>query len=332
MNELPNQPTVDANLAELGVSRAQLPLNVVPFSSGSLLSQLPSPPPGKVGWPWTVESSPPKSKGPWPRITIVTPSYQQGPFLEQALRSVLLQNYPCLEFIVLDGGSNDESAAIIEKYRPWLSFSRSARDGGHGHAINLGFSLSTGDLQGWLNSDDFYLPDAFAKLADASVSGDDFYYGDCFVWHDNPQRCIYQLAPWVTSRYLRFGGLIYSHSAFWRRVVHVPIWEAMRCNVDGELWQRLIPGKRLRYIPAPLGTVRIQPNAKTIHSRFLEDWRHDDKLIWGIHGRPPGPRSPVRYEYRTVQQCFKFLRRSRGRAEANETLAACAWDVSLETP
>ena len=120
-----------------------LPLRRVSFRADGLLASLPPPPAGRQGWPWTSQTelfaAPAEN---WPRITIVTPSFQQGDYLEENLRSVLLQNYPRLEFIVMDGGSTDVSPAIIERYRPWLSYAQMARDRGQAHAINLGFSLA----------------------------------------------------------------------------------------------------------------------------------------------------------------------------------------------
>src|SRR5262249_19978919 len=88
------------------------------------LNDLPEPPKGKIGWPWTEESSVlPNSDGQnWPRITIITPSFNQGQFIEETIRSILLQGYPTLEYLILDGGSTDNSVEIIKKYSPWLSY------------------------------------------------------------------------------------------------------------------------------------------------------------------------------------------------------------------
>src|SRR5262245_29806610 len=124
------------------------------------LSDLPSPPPNRQGWPWTQEGAPRLDGTPgecWPRISIVTPSYNQGRFLEETIRSVLLQGYPDLEYIVIDGGSADDSVEIIRKYERWLSFWVSERDRGQVDAINKGLRRCSGVLRNWLNSDDFLL-------------------------------------------------------------------------------------------------------------------------------------------------------------------------------
>src|ERR1039458_3148368 len=93
-----------------------------------------------------------------PRITIVTPSYNQSQFLEDTIRSVLTQNYPNVEYFVIDGGSTDGSVEIIKKYERWLTHWESVPDKGQADAILKGFARSTGDIVGWLNSDDLYLP------------------------------------------------------------------------------------------------------------------------------------------------------------------------------
>lgn len=101
----------------------------------------------------------------FPKITIVMPSYNQVRYLEEALLSVLTQDYPNLELIIMDGGSTDGSLQVIEKYDPQISYWQSLVDQGQSYALSDGFAKSTGEIMGWLNSDDIYEKDAFLKVA-----------------------------------------------------------------------------------------------------------------------------------------------------------------------
>jgi glycosyltransferase involved in cell wall biosynthesis len=107
---------------------------------------------------------------PWPRISIVTPSFQQAAFVEETMRSILLQGYPNLEYIVIDGGSTDETLPVIQRYERWLDYWVSESDSGQSHAINKGFARCTGDIVTFCNSDDIYLPGTFADVASAWAS------------------------------------------------------------------------------------------------------------------------------------------------------------------
>jgi Glycosyl transferase family 2 len=122
------------------------------------LQDLPPPPEGKTGWPWTEQTEVCPDKSPdgsdWPRISIVTPNYNYGHFIEETIRSVLLQGYPNLEYIVIDGGSTDNSVEIIKKYEKWLFYWVSEKDTGQSNAINKGIKKSTGIIFNWINSDD----------------------------------------------------------------------------------------------------------------------------------------------------------------------------------
>lgn len=133
------------------------------------VDDLPPPAAEKSGWPWT-ESYPslPKTADnghPWPLISVVTPSYQHGQFLEETIRSVLLQGYPNLEYIIIDGGSTDQTLDVIKAYSPFLTHWVSEPDRGQGHAVNKGWAIANGRILGWLNSDDLYLPGALHRVA-----------------------------------------------------------------------------------------------------------------------------------------------------------------------
>ncbi|WP_183559891.1 glycosyltransferase family 2 protein [Mucilaginibacter sp. SP1R1] len=149
-----------------------------------LLSQLPAT--DKKGWPWNQEvgSNSYDSKSDWPKISIVTPSYNQGQFIEETIRSILLQNYPNLEYIIIDGGSSDDTVEIIKKYEPWITLWVSEKDKGQANAINKGVKKCTGDVFNWINSDDFLAPSALLNVGKSFVKGATVA-GRVFNFYDN---------------------------------------------------------------------------------------------------------------------------------------------------
>ncbi len=280
-----------------------------------------------MGWPWTVESAVPAGAdlAALPRITVVTPSYQQADFVEECLRSVLLQGYPNLEYVVMDGGSSDGSAEIISRYAAFLDHWQSQPDAGQGNAINQGFARATGEIIGWINSDDMLLPGALFSVARAFLSGrPDIVYGDALNAFEDDRTLQYWQGYWVIPSFLQFGGVISSHAVFWRRSIHVPLWEELNCNVDGELWQRLVPGHRLKYLPRPLGVCRIHGDTKSNAERWREKWRQDDTKIWGRHGRPTDSRL-FRHWFARSQRIFKWASWMRDRAGKRSVISSCQW-------
>jgi glycosyltransferase involved in cell wall biosynthesis len=122
---------------------------------------------------------------PLPRFTVVTPSYNQGAFVRDTIESVLGQGYPDLEYIVMDGGSTDNSAAIIAEYALRLAYWCSAKDGGQSAAINAGFARATGGILAWLNSDDYYLPGTLRHVAQTlDPSRPEVLIGNCFHFRE----------------------------------------------------------------------------------------------------------------------------------------------------
>lgn len=289
------------------------PLNTVPFLPSGLLKDLPAT--SKSGWPWDIQTKTNvyDQKINWPKITIVTPSYNQGQYIEETIRAVLLQNYPNLEYIVMDGGSTDGTKEILEKYSPWISYWQSKKDNGQGHAINLGFSLASGSIYGWINSDDFYMESAFIELEKGFRDlKTEIIYGDGLVVIGT--AITYQKAYLVKNRYLFIGGIIMQHSCFWKAKVHQPILEQLHCAVDSELWFRMIPKKKIKHLAFPLGVMRIQPEAKTHNKKYAQMWKDDNKLIGEINQFekkfflfPYFFTRLYRFEVKLVQSIFKYF-------------------------
>lgn len=135
------------------------------------LADLPPPPPDRSGWPWT-EAAPALADRAWPTISIVTPSFNQGDYLEETIRSILLQGYPSLQYLIIDGGSSDKTRDVIAKYAPWIDYWVSERDAGQADAINKGLARCTGEIFQFINSDDYLAPGALAAVARAMEGHD----------------------------------------------------------------------------------------------------------------------------------------------------------------
>ena len=122
----------------------------------------------------------------FPKISIVTPSFNQGEYLEETILSVIGQNYPNLEYIIIDGGSKDNSVEIIKKYEKYLTYWVSENDEGQSDAINKGFKIATGDIFGWLNSDDLYMPNVFNNIISLKPKSSDFLiFGEAIHFRAN---------------------------------------------------------------------------------------------------------------------------------------------------
>jgi glycosyltransferase involved in cell wall biosynthesis len=117
----------------------------------------------------------------YPKISIITPSYNQGKYIEETILSILNQGYPNLEYIIIDGGSDDNTVEIIRKYEKHLAYWVSETDRGQAHAINKGLEKATGDIFAYLNSDDYYLPNAFLEVSQAFLENPetDLLHGRC---------------------------------------------------------------------------------------------------------------------------------------------------------
>ena len=238
------------------------------------LTDLPPPPKGKTGWPWTRETprvpeSMPDGK-PWPRISIVTPSYNQGQFIEETIRSVLLQGYPDLEYIIIDGGSTDESVEIIRKYERWITFWVSEPDSGQTNAINKGFKRSTGEIVAWLNSDDVYTAGALCTAAKAFAEQPHVavIYGDADTIDagttilSNLNSRDFDLQELYHRDYIRQPASFISADAI-KKIGFLD--ERFHYAMDYDLWICLgQEGNVMQYIPRTLAWFRLHGSSKSV--------------------------------------------------------------------
>lgn len=207
-----------------------------------------------------------------PLVSIVTPSYNQSAFLEQTIRSVLEQDYPNIEYIIMDGGSTDDSAEIIAKYADRISYWESTPDKGQTDAINKGFSYAHGEILAWLNSDDILYPHAVREAVEFLIQHPDvgLVYGDCDFIDAKGQTIGRFNARQTDLKKLRRGYVhIPQQASFWRADLWKqvgPLDDSIFFAMDYDLWLRLAEISELRYLQgrSPWAAFRLHENAKTV--------------------------------------------------------------------
>jgi glycosyltransferase involved in cell wall biosynthesis len=206
---------------------------------------------------------------PLPTVSLVTCSYQQGRFLGATMRSVFDQQYPALEYIVVDGGSKDGSAALIESHAARLAWWVSEPDEGQTDALIKGFARSTGEVMGWLCSDDLLLPGALHTVGRyfAEHPQVDWVYGDA-LWidaHGAPLRTKREMR-WSRTAFLFDHNYLAQPSVFWRRRLYdavgglQPGWNLA---MDADLWLRFARRSRPAHLQRYLSCMRYYPEQKT---------------------------------------------------------------------
>jgi glycosyltransferase involved in cell wall biosynthesis len=208
-----------------------------------------------------------------PRISIVTPSFNQGPFLERTIRSVLDENYPDLEYIIIDGGSTDESVDIIKRYARHLAYWVSEPDAGQSNAINKGLRRATGTILAWLNSDDCYLPGVFQTIAETARAHPEagVYVGasdvvdtaGVVIRHQKPPAAISlaTMYQWMRGADFMQPSCFFRDTA-WRAVA--PLDESIHIAFDVDLWMRMAKaGQGFVTIDRTLSQALVHPGAKT---------------------------------------------------------------------
>lgn len=197
-----------------------------------------------------------------PKISIVMPSLNQVQYVEEAILSVVRQEYPRLEFLLIDGGSTDGSLEIIEKYADKIDCFISEPDFCQNHAVNKGFLRATGDFIGWTNSDDKYEPEALMKVGQyLSEHPDvDLLYGQAATIDADGQVLSWHAEPYDKNRLFHHRDIIPTQACFFRRecLAYVGLLDtSLRWNGDWDLWRRIAKHFKVAYIDEHIGNWRI---------------------------------------------------------------------------
>jgi len=216
------------------------------------------------------------------KISIITPSYNQGEFIEQTIQSVLNQTYKNIEYIIVDGGSTDNSLEIIDKYRDKIDIVISEKDKGQSDAINKGFKLATGTLVGWINSDDLLYPDCVEKIVQLYHLHPDgsIYYSAVLDFIDREGKLLYKSTRKIPDRnhLLNRNYSVIQQGSFYnnclvKRIDYLD--ESIYYCMDLDLWLRLLNenGKIYYYQHHALAAFRIWEDTKTTQAgiRFLQN-------------------------------------------------------------
>ena len=229
-----------------------------------------------------------------PKISLVTPSFNQAAYLEQNIQSVSGQRGVEVEHILLDGGSSDGSAEIIRNHAQSLAYWRSQKDGGQTKALREGFALATGQVCGWLNSDDYlWSPDALRAVAKAFAEHPevDMVTGDPVLVFEDGTPLMIDMLPRPSARRLRYLMALPQQSTFWRASAYKEVGgidENFAYCMDYDLFQRLSQGRKILRLPKVLAAFRMHRAAKTqnlypvfqkeldlLQKRYGQGWLHE---------------------------------------------------------
>lgn len=224
----------------------------------------------------------------FPAISIITPSFNQGKFLADNIKSILHQSYPRYEHIIIDGGSTDSSLDILKRHGDALTYWISEPDRGQSHALNKGLSIATGEIIGWQNSDDLYLPSAFYLVGREFRKHPDMdvLYGD-FLYIDEENHILHpkKYSPFFSIKeYIYVGANISNQSVFFRKSALLKAGgfnEELHLAMDFDLFLRLASFARFRHIRAYLGGYRIHHLQKG-QEKTLENEREYERIRRGL--------------------------------------------------
>ncbi|MFZ2095273.1 MAG: glycosyltransferase family 2 protein [Anaerolineales bacterium] len=216
-----------------------------------------------------------------PLVSIITPSYNQGQFLPETIQSVLSQDYPHLEYIIIDGGSTDNSVEVIRKYANQLAWWVSERDKGHADALNKGFAHATGEILAWLNSDDTYQPGVIREAVDYMLSHPSIsmVYSDANLI-DESGKYLGRFPAKQTDYGRMLNGSVNIPQAttfFWMRLWKQvgPLDLTLKYSFDYDLWVRLAKIAPVVYVPRTWSNFRLHEAGKTI---YMDDLCYPDMI------------------------------------------------------
>ena len=231
-----------------------------------------------------------------PRISIITPSFNQGDFIEQTILSVLSQDYPNIEYLIMDGGSSDTTLTILKKYSGKITWISEA-DKGQTHAINKGLRLATGSIVGYLNTDDLLLPGTLKKVAEVFINDPQSVWvtGKCRIVDEENNEIrrpitIYKNALLGSHNFslLLMTNYISQPATFWLREALESagyLDENLRYVMDYEYWLRLYSRWPPVFIPEYLAVFKIHRNSKTTSTGHKDVYVDEEKIVVGRYVR-----------------------------------------------
>ena len=224
-----------------------------------------------------------------PSISVVTPSFNQGQFIRQTVESVLTQDYPRLDYLVMDGGSTDNTLTVVEPYKTQLTLV-SEKDHGQTEAINKGLRRAKGEIVCWLNSDDYFLPGALYTVGSYFAHHPDVQWltADCLIV-DEAGRRIQQpiqrykktLRGLSVGAYLGMTNAICQPATFWRRSVHERIGyldESLHYTMDYDFWLRLAQDSEPAVLTEPVSAFRIHGQSKG-GTHYMDQFTEDEQTL-----------------------------------------------------
>jgi glycosyltransferase involved in cell wall biosynthesis len=257
-----------------------------------------------------------------PKISIVTPSFNQGQFLEETIRSVLDQNYSNLEYIIIDGGSTDDSVDVIRRYESQITSWVSEKDRGQVHAINKGIEQTTGDIFGFVNSDDLYLPGTLQTVGEyfAAHPQSEWVCGDTILFGEGlADDFVRTVVPKSAAHCLSWAYTAAQPGHFWKRpLIAGGFDEAWPYDFDHDMYVRLLlAGHKCEYIPQAFARYRLHDTSKTV--------AEGDRQIAEFERSAEVYEDRLQGADRRWCRSTRFLRRSYAASESGDKSEGARW-------